>query len=222
MLNLLDGYIQNSLSCEKEFKTNPNLKMKVSENREFRRFEGNTVVFLLDEKTKCLIAKLRDQLYATSSNMLAAKLDHETFHMTLHDLENVGRGEENLSLRMEKIASQAKELLLPLRERKAIRMSGTCMFNMVNTSIVLGLGPVDEESERSLNEMYEAFEKILPLGYALTPHITLAYFYPGIYTAEETAALSKALCPVDIEITMKMENLVLQCFTDMNHYVTLF
>ena len=91
---------------------------------------------------------------------------------------------------------------------------------MVNTSIVLGLAPVDEDAWRRLDEMYTALEDVVHLGYALTPHITMGYFLPGTYGQEQVQRLSSALRKVDLEITLDMKNLVFQEFSDMNHYET--
>jgi hypothetical protein len=222
MLNTLDDYICRSLSDSQPFTTNPNLTKKVDGQRQFREFIGNTVVFTLDDSQKCQIAALREELYAAAAFMLSARLDTSTFHMTLHDLVNGPAGDQEIRQRMEVIAPQAKDLICRFREDPPILMRGSWMFNMVNTSIVLGLKPVDADGEQRLGSMYQAFEKILPLGYALTPHITLAYFLPGTYTAQEAAKLSHALRPVDLDIELRMENLVLQNFLDMNHYETVF
>jgi hypothetical protein len=99
-------------------------------------------------------------------------------------------------------------------------MKTTWLFNMVNTSIVLGLAPADEESWRRLDAMYTTLEDVVRLGYALTPHITMAYFLPGTYTQEQVQRLSATLRHVDLEITLDMKNLVFQEFSDMNHYET--
>jgi hypothetical protein len=61
---------------------------------------------------------------------------------------------------------------------------------------------------------------VVHLGYALTPHITMAYFKPGTYSQEQVRRLSQALTEVDLEITLRPEDLVLQNFADMNHYET--
>lgn len=53
-------------------------------------------------------------------------------------------------------------------------MMTTWVFNMVNTSSVLGLKPADEESLRRLDEIYTTQEDVVRLGYALTPHVTKA------------------------------------------------
>ena len=89
---------------------------------------------------------------------------------------------------------------------------------MVNTSIVLGLAPAEEETRCRLDGMYTALESVVPLGYALTPHITMAYFKPGTYTQDDLNYLRQALHPVELDVELRFENLVYQEFTDMNHY----
>lgn len=79
----------------------------------------------------------------------------------------------------------------------------------------------NREKRRRLDEMYTLLEDVVHLGYALTPHITMAYFLPCTYTPAQVQRLSAALRNVDIEITLDMKNLVFQNFTDMNHYETL-
>jgi hypothetical protein len=222
MLNTLDDYICRSISDSEPFSTNPNLVKKVDKKGRFREFTGNTTVFLLDESTKSKIGALRDELYAAAGFMLADPLQTATFHLTLHDLVNGPTDAEGIADQMKAVSEPAKALIQGFRQQPPLKMRTTWMFNMVNTSIVLGLKPVDADGEQRLGSMYQAFEKILPLGYALTPHITLAYFLPGTYTAQEAAKLSHALRPVDLDIELRMENLVLQNFLDMNHYESVF
>ena len=65
-----------------------------------------------------------------------------------------------------------------------------------------------------------ASESVVQLGYGLTPHITMAYFRPGTYSMEQVQRLSAVLRDVEMGITLNMKDLVLQVFTDMNHYET--
>ena len=97
-------------------------------------------------------------------------------------------------------------------------MKTTWLFNMVNTSIVLGLAPADGESWQRLDELYLALEEAVPLGYGMTPHITIAYFRPGILHPQQLLQLKKALKPVEWDVTLEMEKLVYQEFTGMNQY----
>lgn len=97
-------------------------------------------------------------------------------------------------------------------------MKTTWLFDMVNTSIVLGLVPADEETWRRLDEMYTALESVVPLGYALTPHITMAYFKPGTYTQYDLNCLRPALHPVVLGVELQFVNLFYQEFVNMNSY----
>ena len=209
-MNYLKDYIFRSLPEQAPFLTRPSLRQKVGENGEFLPFRGNTVVFPLDSETKAHLAELQERLH--TSDMLASPLDPSTFHMTLHDLENTGGGEENLEERMEEAARKARPLLKPV----TLSMEATAAFNMVNTSIVLGLAPADRETEETLDGLYQALETVVPLGYDLTPHITLAYFRPGSYGQESLDRLRALLGPVELKATLR--NPVLRTFTSMNEY----
>lgn len=217
MPNLLKDHIPNSLPVD-TFVTNPNLPQKVDEDGHFLPFRGNTTVFLLEDGEKEQLAALQEELYAAVPEMLSARLETETFHMTLHDLVNGGAATEENMARAER---ETREILPRFSNGETIQMRGTWMFNMVNTSIVLGLEPVTEQGAKRLSAMYRSLESVVPLGYALTPHITLAYFRPGVYGPEQLAKLRQVLKPAPVSVTLDMGNLVLQNFEDMNHYITL-
>lgn len=220
MINTLDHYICDSLPHRGDFTTNPNLEKKVDDRGNLLPFVGNTVVFLLNDETKSRLRDLQEGLYAAAPDMLAEKLQMPTFHMTLHDLANGTPDNPELPERMERTEAGAGEILRRFADRTPLRMKTTWLFNMVNTSIVLGLAPADGDTWQRLDDMYTALEAVVPLGYGLTPHITMAYFRPGTYTQEQVAALRNALTQVDMEVTLSMEDLVLQNFSDMNHYTT--
>ena len=220
MLNLLHDYIWRSLPEEGDFVTNPNLTKKVGQDGAFLPFVGNTTVFLLDPETKRQLRALRDRLYRSAPGMLAEPLQEATFHMTLHDLANGVPGTAGLAERMAGTEYAAKALVEQWKDLPPLKMKGTWMFNMVSTSIVLGMEPADGDSCRRLDEMYAQLETVVPLGYALTPHITMAYFRPGWYGPEQAERLADALRPVELEVTLTADKLVLQEFDDMNHYRT--
>lgn len=222
MLNILESCIGKSLPDGLE--TRKGLEDKVDANGDFRPFRGNTMVFLLDEHTKQELAKLQKTLHDAAGYMLAKKLDPSTFHMTLHDLENVANADRGdtrpLDVRMERAKNKVKPLLEQWGNHPPLKMQASHLFNMVDTSVVLVLKPADEESWQRLDALYCALEAVKPLGYALTPHITMAYYRPGIYSSFETEPLQKLLTSVEqkLEVELRMEDLVLQFFTDMNHY----
>ena len=71
MLNLLEDYISHSLPEQSEFETNPNLLKKVSRDGSFLPFYGNTVVFLLEDRTKEILSSLHFQLYMEAGEILS-------------------------------------------------------------------------------------------------------------------------------------------------------
>lgn len=220
MLNLLEDYISHSLPEQGEFLTNPNLLKKVNQEGEFLPFYGNTVVFLLEDKIKEVLAELQSQLYESSGWMLCQPLSPDTFHMTLHDLVNGTDKTADLCRKMEETKKQTEAFLVQWRDLPPLQMKATWLFNMVNTSIVLGLAPADEKTASHLDALYTALEAIVPLGYGLTPHITMAYFRPGRYSLEQLQSLRNTLCAIDLELELDAGRLVYQSFTDMNHYET--
>ena len=220
MINTLDDYITSSLPQWGDFSTNPNLRKKVDDAGNLLPFLGNTVVFLLDEKTKEKLRQLQESLYQAAPDMLAQPLQMSTFHMTLHDLANGTPVQPGLQDYIHYTQERVSQILPGWKDAPPLRMKTTWLFIMVNTSIVLGLKPADEESWRRLDEMYTTLEDVVRLGYGLTPHITMAYFLPGTYSSDQVQRLSEVLRRVDLDITLDMKNLVLQNFSDMNHYET--
>lgn len=217
MIHTLDDYICRSIDPMQPFSTNPNLTKKVDENGDFLPFIGNTVVYDLDEDVKHQLTILQKELYDCGGQVLSQQLDSSTFHMTLHDLVN-GQPEDSLRTRMQKIEPMVKSILGDWKDHEPISMEATWMFNMVSTSIVLGLKPADPDSYARLDAMYSKLEEVIPLGYPLCPHITLAYFRPGVYAPEQIQGLCRRLRAVDLRVTLKAENLVFQNFAHMNHY----
>ena len=218
MINVLEDYVWRSIPKQGDFPTNHSLTKKVSFTGAFLPFYGNTVVFDLCDESKMELQKLQDKLYRNAGWMLSQKLDPSTFHMTLHDLVNGPELTEELKAGMAEAEAKGKPLLAQWRKLPPLHMKTTWLFNMVNTSIVLGLVPADAESWHSLDEMYTALESTVHLGHALTPHITMAYFKPGIWSQYDMNYLRQALCPVELEIKLRMEGLHYQVFQDMNHY----
>lgn len=218
MIDLLEDYIYRSLPEWGDFLTNPNLSKKVNHTGSFLPFYGNTVVFDLAEGTKKALQSLQEELYRNAGWMLSQKLDPATFHMTLHDLVNAPELTDDFKYRMQEAELKAKPILESWKVQPPLYMKATWLFNMVNTSIVLGLAPADEDSWRRLNEMYLILESVVPLGHALTPHITMAYFNPGTYMQYDLNYLRQVLHPVELDVELRFGKLAYQEFTDMNHY----
>lgn len=221
MINTLKDYIRDSLPREGRFVTNANLRKKVDERGALLPFFGNTVVYLLDDATKRALKSLQDELYAAAPEAFAEPLPEDSFHMTAHDLANAPENSPKLRAQMVEAEEKAVALVREVLPAQPLAMKATWTFNMVDISVVLGLEPADAESREALSRLYVALEKAVPLGYALTPHITLAYFRPGVYERETVERLRGALRPVDSTLTLQPENLVLQEFESMSVYKTL-
>lgn len=219
MINTLRDYISRSLPEYGDFATNPNLMKKVDGEGKMLPFFGNTAVFLPDADAKACLALVRDGLYRAAEDMLAEPLLADTFHLTLHDLANGTAEDRTLYDRMRSAEVRARNVLADLASVGEIRLRATMTFNMVNTSVVLGFEPQDEESLYRLDKMYCALEAVVPLGYAMTPHITLAYYRPGVYGADAVARLRSALGEVSLALTLS--DPVLQVFGSMNQYQTI-
>lgn len=220
MINTLKDYISDSMPQTGGFTTNANLLKKVDASGKLLPFYGNTVVFLLDDESKRALKAVQDKLYAVAPEMLAEPLPEESFHLTAHDLVNDAKNTPELRTKMAEAAAKTLPFVRDVLPKKPIQMKATWAFNMVGVSVVVGWEPADEESYAALDKLYTTLEKVVPLGYALCPHVTLAYFRPGVYEQEAVDRLRAALLPVDLTLTLKPENLVLQNFESMSDYKT--
>jgi hypothetical protein len=220
MINTLKDYVSDSLPQTGGFTTNANLVKKVDASGKLLPFFGNTVVFLLDDEAKRALKAVQDSLYAAAPEALAEPLPEESFHLTAHDLANAPENTPELQAKMAEAAEKTLPLVRDVLPKKPIQMKATWAFNMVGVSIVVGWEPADDESCAALDKLYTTLEQVVPLGYALCPHITLAYFRPGVYEQEAVDRLRAALQPVDLTLELKPENLVLQNFESMSDYKT--
>lgn len=220
MLNTLDDYISRSVAPHESFCTHAQLEKKVGPDGALLPYPGNTAVFLLGGRERGILTQLREELYSAAGFMLAERLREESFHMTLHGLEDGVPGTPGLAERMSAAAELARPILERYRSGPPLRMRATWLFNMLHTSVVLGLAPADGDSYARLDAMYLELESVKCFGYALTPHITMAYYRPGCYSAGQAEKLASALRPVELELSLDMEDLVLQDFSDMNRYET--
>ena len=200
------------------FRGRASLADKIDEENRLKAFFGDTVVFDLDEAVKNRISALIDRLYSHAGDCLAERLSGATLHMTLHDLSN-GTNLSEIQGKMTENEEKIRHVSLPSR---TIRMKSTFVFNMVNTSLVLGLVPADEEEHIKLMELYDIFDGILEAKYPLTPHITLAYFCPAGFGDEAKARLEDTVNEINLdsqfEIVLDTKKLHYQHFFSMNDY----
>ena len=217
-----NSFIWDSLPHGGDFVTNPNLGMKVDASGALKPYFGNTVVFTLPKDVQKKIEIIRDRLYRDSAELLAEPLSTDSFHITLHDLLS-GNPANELTQRVESIRASAIEYVEQIKARnETVRLHSTALFNMVGSSLVLGFAPADEESCRKLMEYYAVLQNVVHLNYPLTPHVTVAYYRPGVFRAEQTDKLQAVINEVReaerIEAELPVAALEYQLFSDMNHY----
>lgn len=219
----VDGFTGDSLPHEGGLVTRESLNAKVAPEGGLRPFYGNTVIYELDDASKLALSQRQVLLHHRAGWCLAEPLAPETFHITLHDLVN-GPEEAAVAAGIARTEGQALGLLEALRREgmPPIRMVSTHVFSMVATSVVMGFAPQTEADCAALMGLYERFHTVVPLGWGLTPHVTLAYYRPGGYGRETVDALNRAVCEAEalppIRLTLAPERLVYRRFSDMNHY----
>ena len=208
-----------------DFMGNPSLVKKVKRDNSFQSFYGDTVVFDLDVTTKERLAKWLDILYTEVPEAFCERLVTGTFHMTLHDLSNSDVFEE-----IEQEVIRNRKLIEKLRNDLAsfgtIKMYSKYIFNMVNTSLVLGLYPSDALEHEKLMNLYETFNAVKELPYPLTPHITLAYYNVHGFCDASARKLEELVYQLnsgelgqEMEIVLEAKELFYQHFDSMNHYI---
>ena len=202
------------------FKGRPSLADKIGEDNKLRDFYGDTVVFELDEATKSIIGDMVDEIYSSAGACFSERLRTDTLHMTLHDLSNSPSYE---AIKGEMAENQAK--IQGITEKfgsSTIRMKSSFIFNMVNTSLVMGLVPVNGDEHEKLMTLYDLVDEIKRAEYPLTPHITLGYY--NVHGFENAAAkrleniVERLNRREQIEIVLDTKRLYYQKFTSMNSY----
>lgn len=204
------------------FKGNPSISKKVDKNNSYQPFYGDTVVFNLDDTTKGKIAGLVDRIRAVAPECFCEALVSDTFHMTLHDLSN-SPVLENVAVEVFENELKAIEKVEKIAVQK-IKMKSKYIFNMVNTSLVLGLYPADEEEYNRLMELYYLFDDVKRLNYPLTPHITLGYYNINGFDTKSARKLENIVQELntnemEIEIELDTKQLFYQKFVSMNDYI---
>ena len=108
-----------------------------------------------------------------------------------------------------------------------IKMKATYVINMINTSVVLGFIPCNEEEFNKLSDLYELMHKIRMLDRPLTPHVTLGYYNINGFSEDSVKSLKAAVRNLnrelsDFEIELSTEKLYYQKFISMKEYINIF
>lgn len=205
------------------FWSSESVKSKVSDSGDFLNFFGDTIVFDLDDSQKNFINQYYlNPLYSVASNCLAERFDESTLHMTLHDLNaSMNLDFELLTKMFDTELSVLQMIDCNLIKSHKIRMKTTCVFNMVNTSLVLGLIPCRQEDYYALMRLYCLIEKVHKLPYPFTPHITLAYYSRNGFEGEQLKCLENTINELNretFELELSTDRLYYQKFISMNEF----
>ncbi|MBD5534963.1 MAG: ligT like phosphoesterase [Lachnospiraceae bacterium] len=225
-LDRIDSFEKKELNLGNQyFRGNPSILQKVDLDNMFRDFYGDTVVFTLDERTKETLNEYVELLYRSVSECFCERLTPDTFHMTLHDLSNspsLQNVAEELSENKRKIMDKIEEI--QKTGKAEIKMKSKYIFNMVDTSLVLGLYPAGEDAYHRLIELYSIFDTVKKLNYPFTPHITLAYYNTNGFDLRAARILENTVRHLnhnEIEINLDMNHLYYQKFKSMNDYINI-
>lgn len=139
-------------------------------------FHGNTIAYFLEEATRDLTARLTHRLHEQHEESLAESLPSDMAHLTLHDL-HASSDANHVRPLVAASTQKAMALVASARDVGSVRMMCTAVFNLMNTSVALGVRAADEDEHRKLMAARAIFDEIIPGG-VFTPHITLAYYRP--------------------------------------------
>lgn len=136
------------------------------------------------------LAEYVDLLYQSAPECFCERLVSNTFHITLHDLSNspvLRNVAEELFENELRVIEKKREI--QQQEKAILKMKSKYIFNMVDTSLVLGLYPADEAGYCRLMKLYSIFDDVKRLNYPFTPHITLAYYNINGFSSEAARRL---------------------------------
>lgn len=177
--------------------------VKVHPDNSFCDFYGDTVVFDLEEEDKTWLAALVQKLYDEVPACFAEAFPVSSYHMTLYDLSSGSRltSGSRLSSLIPELESNRQKLKEQLAARSLfspkIKMRSSFIFNMVDTSLVMGLVPDREVDYVNLMSLYRLVDGVMPLPYPFTPHVTLAYYNANGFSAEEARKLKKLVAELN-------------------------
>ena len=169
----------NSVPDEPVFGLPPSLEEKVAPRvGSLLPFHGDTIAYFLDDQVRELVGLIANDLHARFGESLSEPLPVEMAHVTLHDL-HASPDRDQVRPLVEASSARASALVARARGIGPIRTVATAVFNMMNTSAVIGVRAVDEEEHRKLLMARGLFDEVVPSG-PFTPHITVAYYRPAM------------------------------------------
>ena len=198
--------------------TDPNLARMVDPAGRFLPTPGLAAVFRPGKFLSGIISLMKDMVYEQleESHMLADPLPASSLHMTVHEMAAPG-GDVRESL---ETAQRITEEIRRVYAGRRIVLHADRIVNMLSGSLALLLEPEGEEDWNILTDIYRRYDRVVPLPYPLTPHITLAYFRPGMLDGDR---LGEAVRYMQVEgekldFAFDMDSLTVQRYTDLTDF----
>lgn len=122
-----------------------------------REFFGSTVIAALSQRDCPWIGALRDDLHRRMGHALAEPLHLSTMHPTICDLRSSVDVAE-VSGAVFQTLDAVEGLVAQAKGTGAIRWKAHAVFNLMNTSVALGLVPATEEDHERMVRLRRLFE----------------------------------------------------------------
>ena len=221
----INSFQSNSIPNEPVFGIPTSLKGKVAPGTgTLQPFYGDTIAYFLDAQGTRIVGTISDDLHVRFGGSLSQPLPSAMAHVTLHDLHASSSREQVLPV-MEAEALIAARLVAEARAIGPIRMMCMAVFNLMNTSVAIGIRPANENEHHKLLMARNLFDEVAPPLEPFTPHITLAYYRPvpptPIPVIEFREALNEFTGYIRGEpIILTPDHLHLMHFNSMGNYWT--
>jgi len=198
------------------------LEEKVKPNGDFRDFYGDTTVISLNREDIKKMQSFQEELLEITSTSFAERIKPETFHITIHDLNN---GNDKV-LVDKKIVNSKPELVKAFKELKEdhlgkkLKFKSTGIFHSGN-SICMCFEPKELEDFKTLMELDSRLEEVVALDRTLMPHVTLLYYNLEELNEDIKDKLEKFFEKnrnIDVEVVLDVDYYSYQSFKNMNSY----
>ena len=237
--NDIECYIEMILEEEKKWfdilyhnKPWPNqdrLAQKVCTNKKLVPYYGDTVVFKLLPDQIELFKSMQSE-FRQEVKVLAEPLVPETFHMTLHDLNNgpsVEILEGQCKANIIRVEECFKYIATQLKENPEYRYISFDFSSVYPSHFIVSTVSMLPSSVLDFNlsmNLYQLFDEIMYLPRPLFPHITLDYWSLDAKDADKKHIIYtyKKMNARKFSIKLDLHQLAYQHFTHMNDYRDIF
>lgn len=221
-LNLTQRQFKKSL--QNGFIVNEKLNYKVQKDGKFKHFDGNTIVMGIPNNMYDILSNYQNVLYKYCSNVLAERIPKETFHMTVHDLNNLyNDAYKNCKNKQGLFNNNYQSYIKILKDidiEQTIDFKIFDIFSLNNKSIVVRMVPNSEKDFNVWINLYKKFDNILNKKEPMKMmHITLAYFKPNQNLNYQYLSIINEIQIPDTIFKFKFKDLKYSEFEDMANYI---